>query len=367
MPLLALTLPAEASVPAASVPAITAKSVTATVFAPTNGQVYATAVVGSVVYAGGDFTAITTPTGIVAQPYLAAFDLVSGALIPTWRPVVDGAVDVLTPFGTSLLVGGLFQSLNGVNTGPFVGLDPVTGVRTLPGLPSVGGTRVDAIKLTPSRVYVGGNFGRVNTSTRLSFFAFDPSTLALSAWAPMVELGRVRAIEVTPDGTQVVLGGNFKSVNGSGKERHLAIVDSITGAIVPGITLESPVRKIEGLTFANGYLWDAAGSNGGALEQRDPHTYKIIQSWTSNGDAQAILPIGKTIAVGGHWDTMMGIACPKLMFLSTVTGQLTCPSHLQGPLGVWAMALGGPGVLVVGGQLYRIDGEKAGGLGTLAW
>jgi hypothetical protein len=345
----------------------TARSVVGTAFTPTNGQVLATAVIGSTVYAGGTFTSVNSPSGTVSQPYLAAFNLTTGAFVSSWRPVLSGEVDALAVQGGRLLVGGRFQAVDGRRTGPLVALDTTSGLLASPAVPTVSGGLIDAIKVTSGTVYAGGFVWKANDALRGGVFAFRTSDMKVLPFAPLVTDGHVKAIEISPDGTEVYLGGTFKFVNLRPRTRHLAVVDALTGISDPRFQSLQPERIVYGLSVSNGYLWIAGGSQGGALEQRSLTSFALLREWDTDGDAQAVLGFGKTVAIGGHWENMNGVPCAKLMFLDTTTLNLSCPSALKGPLGVWAMTTPSSGALVLGGDLNVVDGQRTGGLAKLAW
>ncbi len=85
---------------------------------------------GERIYVGGSFTGVRRgPTGTpVAQPYLAAFDRRTGAFLPDFRPLLDGAVWALAVTADGkLLAGGRFTKANAAARPALVALDPRTG------------------------------------------------------------------------------------------------------------------------------------------------------------------------------------------------------------------------------------------------
>ena len=53
-------------------------------------------------------------------------------------------------------------------------------------------------------------------------------------WAPVAAGGSVWALAVTPDGSKVVIGGSFTTLNGSSNPGYgLGAVDPVTGASLP--------------------------------------------------------------------------------------------------------------------------------------
>jgi hypothetical protein len=83
----------------------------------------------------------------------------------------------------------------------------------LPWNPNVGG-KVSAIAAAGNTVYIGGTFTKVATTTVSDLVAVSAATGAvLPNWLPAAD-APVDAMAVTPDDTQVVIGGYFHDING---------------------------------------------------------------------------------------------------------------------------------------------------------
>ena len=91
-----------------------------------NGTVYALAVSGSTVYAGGDFTSI----GGQARNRIAALDATTG-LATAWNPNANSyRVDALAVSGSTVYAGGYFTSIGGQARNRIAALDAATGLAT---------------------------------------------------------------------------------------------------------------------------------------------------------------------------------------------------------------------------------------------
>ncbi|GAA1476978.1 hypothetical protein GCM10009623_14240 [Nocardioides aestuarii] len=96
--------------------------------------------------------------------------------------------------------------------------------------PHVTNGSVQAIATIGSRVYVGGTFTGVTSSnqatsyTRRYLFAFDRQTGAVLDFAPSLD-GVVESIAPAPDGSSLIIGGRFKTVNGTA-QRSVAMLRS---------------------------------------------------------------------------------------------------------------------------------------------
>jgi hypothetical protein len=239
----------------------------------TNGTVYALAVTGGVLYAGGDFTRVRPPgqplgSGEVAREHFAALDAATGTLL-SLHHVLDGGIRALrlSPDQDTLYVGGQFTHVDGLTRGHVAAFNTATGALEAGFHPSVNGP-VRAIATSPegSTVYLGGVFERVNGVATLgghsvSNLAAVSSTGQLRAsFAPRADKV-VHALAVPNDGSRVIVGGAFNYLDGvSG--RGIGAVDPIDGSIEPWqfhpIPLEAAVKTI--ITDGQGHAF--IGSEG---------------------------------------------------------------------------------------------------------
>ncbi len=139
------------------------------------------------VYAGGKFGTVNG----VAQKGLVLLDLATGQSVAAFRPAhLNGIVQDLALHAGRLIVAGTFTTIGTINRGGLA-LDPTTG--------AVTGYLTSAV--TEHHNYDGtGAFGAVG----------------------------VTRFDITPDGTRMVLIGNFRKVDGQTR-RQIAMLD-LTGA-----------------------------------------------------------------------------------------------------------------------------------------
>ena len=183
-----------------------------------NGVVWRQQVVGNTVYVAGDFTS-ARPAGAapgtneVPRKNMLAYDLQTGVLKTGFAPTFNGKVRAMavSPDGTKLYVGGAFTQVNGQTRNRIAAFDIATG-NLLPFTASFNST-VNTIVATSSTVYVGGLFNYSGSNRRLSLAALNPTTGGLLSWAPETD-GYVQAMVLTNDGSRLILGGNFTTVNG---------------------------------------------------------------------------------------------------------------------------------------------------------
>jgi hypothetical protein len=252
-----------------------------------NGVVWSQAMSGNTVYAGGEFTTATPAGGGTPVPRsnLLAYDIVSGRLIASFAPAMNRQVTAVaaSPDGSRIYVGGDFTAIDGQTRSRIAAFDGATGALIGAFAPHVNGS-VDAIAATATTVYAGGTFGGVGNQVRSSLAAFSAANGALLDWAPTVTqaggVGEVRALTLKPDGTRVVIGGAFTSLNGSDPADArqpgfgLGMVDAVTGASQP-FAVGSLVRNgttagaITSLHADGDYVYGGGytfGRDGGTLE-----------------------------------------------------------------------------------------------------
>ncbi|MGK5629105.1 LamG-like jellyroll fold domain-containing protein [Streptomyces sp. URMC 123] len=243
----------------------------------TNGIVWAFAEANGVVFAGGTFSAIRppgAPAGSQERRALnfAAFDAATGA--PTGCElsftVGSGSATVralaVSPDRRTLYAGGFFGAVNDVPVSSVAAIDIAT-CTPKPFAVHVNAT-VRALAVSGDTVYLGGDFSSVADQERARFAAVSPQG-ELKPWrADADEVGR--AVELTPDGRHVLLGGDFFDVNGS-NSHALAVVDATTGAVTRAyprgfIPTTSVVKDIT--TDATGFYTANEGSGGGVFDGR---------------------------------------------------------------------------------------------------
>ena len=204
-----------------------------------DGIIWSTKIVGNTVYAGGSFSNArpagnAAGVGNVARSNLLAFNLTTGALIAGFAPTINGTVNSVaaSPDGSRLYIGGTFTRVNGDVRNRVAALNPTTGATIAGFAPSVNSV-VESVVATNSTVYIGGNFTAVGTSTRARLAAITAGGALVSSFQPVAD-GRVSALAVSPDGSKVVVGGHFTTLNGLNDPGFgFGAVDATTGATLP--------------------------------------------------------------------------------------------------------------------------------------
>jgi hypothetical protein len=201
-----------------------------------DGVAWTQVIVGNTVYVGGSF-ANARPYGAVSGTNLTprsnflAYNLTDGTLITTFAPGFNAQVKALavSPDQKTLYVGGDFTTASGSARSRIAAYNLTTGTLISTFRPVMAST-VNAIVATNTTVYVGGTFTAAAGVTRNHVAAFQASTGALTTWDPNAD-SKVSAMVLTPDGSRLILGGSFATVGGT-TDRGLAAVDPTTGAVL---------------------------------------------------------------------------------------------------------------------------------------
>jgi hypothetical protein len=358
---------------------------------PYKTNVLAMKVFGDRTFVGGRFTGVQNGPNAapVAQQSLAAFSI-DGNFIDTFRPTIDGRVwDMAMTADNKLIIAGDFTSVNGApNTQGMAALDPTTGevITTWKARAyRADGSRsfVRALGVHNGVVYAAGNFNRLEGGTWAPITVTNAVAVTAangnpSAWRPRPN-GSVVRIEVTNDGSRVLMAGYFSNVNGDTNQGYFAITDAATGNPSAGIGAWTPsagtVNKYQqavedlgdGRILVGGsehdfQLWNAdrtqlidstitkQGGDTQAIEAIDGKVYMGCHcgDWVYEGTNNYSSPSGfrsvQPINLVGQWDP------------ATFTYDTSWyPSGLKGASGegVWAIDKDARGCLWVGGDLNR--------------
>ena len=332
-------LPAAPAVVEVVTPAIEPATVTAQPLPTwqTDGVVYAVEAVGDVVYVGGSFDTVRPPgaepgIGEVPRRNLAAFDASTGDLLPFSHdvrsrdlPVPSDGYDKTCRAGSvagtytcdtvyeirtsadqaTVYVGGDFETVDGKQRPKLAAFATATGAVTPFRVWGTNG-RVRSLAVTTDRIYYGGGFSSSDGQPRTRLASAWLATGAVTPWAPSTD-GTVFALAMSPDGTAVLAGGDFDTVNGVGI-RGLAPLDATTGALARWDSRVFPGRLGSSRSYVTDLAVDAdtvyAAANGeGAFDGRvafDPTTGQPRWIDSCLGATWAVEVVGQVLYSGSH-------------------------------------------------------------------
>ncbi|MBB2968885.1 LamG-like jellyroll fold domain-containing protein [Leifsonia aquatica] len=296
----------------------------------TNGTVWQVAISHGKAVVGGTFTQIRPGAGQSGSARdlqsLAILNAATGEPDGCQLPVSFGssAASVYavkaSPDGDTVFIGGQFTSVGGVSVNRLAEIN----VQTCTVLPfRVSGISSYVLEIEPSAtaVYFGGVFQTVAGQTRRSFakvdragalqtaFVANASGATQDLYSTTIVPGknaRGDALQLSPDGTRLAIGGDWFDVNGSATH-SFAVVDSTTGAVLrtwPASTV-GPTSRTKTISSDGTRFYVAQeGFNGydGALAY---NWSDYSQAWRDNcaGATQTIVPYqGLLIEAHHHHD-----------------------------------------------------------------
>ena len=194
--------------------------------------------VGDYLVYGGSFKTVQIPgvTGAaakLAQPYLVAFNVDTGAVLPGFRPVLNGTVSSIEAGDTpdTVFIGGTFTTVNGVAVKRLAKLDLNTGALVATFTADADG-EIKTMARSGSRLFVGGTFTKIRGKARTNLAEIDVTTglvnpnftvgvtglrnkgCRVDGYCTTLLGAIVRSVRVTPDGTQLIVMHRGDKVGG---------------------------------------------------------------------------------------------------------------------------------------------------------
>jgi flagellar hook capping protein FlgD/beta-propeller uncharacterized protein DUF5122 len=334
------------------------------------GYVYALAVSGGTVYAGGEFSSI----GGQGRNCIAALDTTTGAATP-WNPAANmGIVYALAVSGGTVYAGGEFTSIGGQSRNYIAALDTTTTGAATSWNPNAN-REVLALAVSGATVYAGGDFTSIGGKTRNHIAALDVATGAVTPWDPNAN-NYVFALALS--GGTVYAGGYFSTIGGQTRN-GIAALDGATGAATPwnpNVTGSAWDLAVSGGTvYASGYGYfnGIGGQTRHYIAALDATTGEVTP-WNPNPDypVHALAVSGSTVYAGGAFTNIGGQARYHIAALDATTGAATSwnpdprdaePGHV-GCCTVGALTVS-EGTVYVGGNFFQIGGQSRNNIAAL--
>jgi hypothetical protein len=343
-------------------------------------SIYALAVSGGTVYAGGNFISVGGQT----RNYIAALDAASGAATP-WNPNATGGswqghfgiqlfgVMTLALGEGTVYAGGHFTQIGGQPRSKVAALDPITGVATAWNLGTLGAPYIGydpsvwCLAVSGSTVYVGGEFASIGSQPRRGVGAVDAMTGAVTPWNPNPNNNSVR--ELVVNGGTVYASGVFESIGGQARFR-VAALDAGTGAATAWNPTPNGYDPVWGIALGGGavYLGGTFTSIGGQQRNRIAAVDEVTgyaTSWNPNANREvtAVAVSGGTVYAGGGFTSIGGQPRNRIAAVDAATGAaIAWDPNANG--NVYALAVGG-GRVYAGGNFTSIGGQPHSGLAAI--
>lgn len=208
-----------------------------------DGVAWAQVVIGDTVYVGGKFAKARPPgaaagTSEVSRNNILAYNVTTGALLG-FSPSFNGVVRALakSPDGTRLYVGGGFTAVGGVSRNRIAAFDVASGSLVSSFNPNAN-YFVYSIVANNSTVWLGGNFSAMAGQTRVGAASVAASNGAITSWAPTLSGGKATGLALSPDGSRIVIGGSFTTMNGGSSPGYGLGMVSSTGTGKTNLTFK---------------------------------------------------------------------------------------------------------------------------------
>jgi hypothetical protein len=205
-----------------------------------NYHVTSIAQVGNEIFVAGEFTTVQDVASggtTYTVSGLFAFDKDTGVVDTTFGfPAVNGRIDsiVAGPDGNSLYLGGEFPTIGTKHTKKLAKLNATTGA-VITAFKATADNKVSDLAIGNGLLYLGGDFQNVDGQPRAGLAAVDLTTGALDPDLNLPVTGsrksttamHVDKIDVSPDGTRLLVAGNFTAIGGVSRDQ-IAQIDLTT-------------------------------------------------------------------------------------------------------------------------------------------
>jgi len=205
-----------------------------------DGQVFAIVQIGPTIVLGGTFTQASSAgsSAVLSRSRILAFDAATGVIDPNFAPVLGDYVETLLPGPTpgTVYAGGRFGTVNGVSQKGLALLDLDTGESVAGFRPAYMNGIVQDLALRDGELLVAGTFTKIGPLARGGLASLDPTTAAVTGYLTSTVTENhnydgtgakgaigVTRFDITPDGTRMVLIGNFRKVDGQ-ERRQIAML-----------------------------------------------------------------------------------------------------------------------------------------------
>ena len=179
---------------------------------------------GSTMYAVGSFTQVGLPDGSTyTRTNAFSFSATTGA-VTSWNPNVNGNVSgiALSPNCATAYLGGTFSIVHGASVTNLAAVDTTAGA-VVPAFHPQPNKTVYSVLLHGSHLIVGGSFTSIGGLARAALASVSVTTGAVGSFTELSISGvvgtnsgatRVFKLRASPDGSRVLVLGNFSQVAG---------------------------------------------------------------------------------------------------------------------------------------------------------
>jgi hypothetical protein len=296
-----------------------------------DGDVDAIYDAGTTVLVGGTFTAVRNRgyDTDIPRRYLLSFDKATGVVESGFSPAVNGEITTIVagPTAGTAYIAGTFSTVNGVTRKKLALINTSTGALVTSFVtPAFNGKIMDLVRVG-SRLLVGGVFTNLGSANpRGGLASLNATTGTLDSYLTVKLTGHhnwtstngaayapvgVENMAVSPDGTQLVVIGNFRYANGVLHDQAVKLTLGATSATVAAWSTDRYTPRCAYRSF-DSYVRDVAFSPDGTYfviaATGAPNTGTLCDAaarWSATATGTALQPTW--IAYTGG-DTLLSVA-----------------------------------------------------------
>ncbi|MDP4239248.1 MAG: MBG domain-containing protein [Bacteroidota bacterium] len=339
----------------------------------TTNQIKAIAFSNEEVYIGGDNNSWTlvvngVTTSNICVPRIRKVNRTTGDVDATWNlKEINGPVNSLAIIGSDLYAGGDFSSYGGQSVNNLIKLNSTTGEADFSWDPDFDNT-VNCIAGDGNNLYVGGNFLTFGGQTRNGLARFNNSDGSLDMnWNPNAN----KAVStIALNGNDVYVGGSFDEIGGSSK-KGIAKLNNTNGAVdeswdaLGDGNVNSIVMTGSDL-IVGGYFQFIGGQERWCVAKLNTINGDADHTWSANADGEVYsLAVNKNdLYVGGFFENIGGVARNYLAKLDIPTGIVNPIWNPNASYPVCSVAVSGNNIFA-GGYFDNIGGQPRNTLAKL--
>jgi hypothetical protein len=285
-----------------------------------NAPVFALAVSGSNLYAGGIFTTATNSGGgAVTVNRIAKWNGISWSALGlgmTGGNANFGAVSALAVSGSNVYAGGYFTAAGGIPANYLAKWDGSTWSALGSGLATGGLNWVNALAVSDNNLYVGGHFTMADDSAVTNIAKWDGSTWSALGTAK----SRSEVIALAVSGSNIYAGGYGDTTIGpAGVDSNIMKWDGNNWSLL-GLEIDGYVNAVAisgSDVYAGGLFTLAGGSVANCIAKWDGNSWSALGmglgGTTYHSYVLALAVSGSNLYAGGYFTTATnsdGIAVP---------------------------------------------------------
>ena len=281
-----------------------------------NGVVTRQIVVGNTVYATGRFTKARPPGAGKghherAAKNVFAYDIRTGKPVGSFHHSLNAqGLDIeRSPNGRRVYVSGDFTKVDGHSRGHIAAFDTRTN-KLVKGFKPRSDRHIKAIAVSANRVYIGGTFHEVNKKDRSRLAALTLKG-ALTSWAPTADDYGVRTMVLSPDKTRLIVGGSFTTLNklpaygmGSLSTSNGDTMPWAANQTIKNGTSSAAITRLRTdghYIYGGGYTYkNKTDGNFEGTFKADPTTGNLEWVTDCHGDTYDVQPVGGVLYSVGH-------------------------------------------------------------------